>query len=284
MPRCWNEVRCKVSETPSRLTNQRGYFYSPGRVTPPPFPPWKVWEALAVVLLFSVSQPLASLAVSGALSTGLPEGLSMEQVEYELFRIVLPLVIAISHGLGWLGVWWLLSRRHRMGLLRGLRLQDLSRFRTVRVFVAGMSLQVVSVLLAALLPPPEELSNPMLRFIAYGRWAVAVLFVMAVIMAPFLEEALFRGILLPALRRRMSFVPAAVLVTVLFTALHGLQTSGYLPAMAAIALVGYLLAWLREASGSLWPPVIFHMGFNFTALLPVLLLGGRLPEGFPGAM
>ena len=48
-------------------------------------------------------------------------------------------------------------------------------------------------------------------------WAVALLFLMAVIMAPLLEEALFRGVLLPALRRRLRFVPAALLVTVLFS-------------------------------------------------------------------
>lgn len=276
-------MQSKVSDPYARLGNQHGYFYSPRTTAgPPPFPPWRVWEALAVVLLFSLSQPLASLAVSAWLSAGLPEGLTMDQVERELFRIVLPLVIAISHGLGWAGVWWVLVRRHRVGMLRGLRLVELWRFRLVRVFVAGMSLQIVSVLLGTLLPPPEEFSNPMLRFVGYGRWAVAVLFLMAVIMAPFLEEALFRGILLPALRRHLAFVPAAVLVTVLFTGLHAVQTGGYVPAMVAIGIVGYLLAWLREASGSLWPPVIFHMGFNFTALLPVLLLGGRLPEVVPG--
>jgi hypothetical protein len=150
-----------------------------------------------------------------------------------------------------------------------------------RVFLAGMGLQVIGVLLAAVVPPPPELENPMLRFVTHGPWAVALLFVMAVVMAPFLEEVLFRGILLPALRRRMRFPPAALLVTVLFAGLHAVQTGGYLPALAAIGVTGYVLAWLREASGSLWPPVLLHMGFNFTAMLPLLLLGGRLPEGFP---
>lgn len=239
---------------------------------------------MLVVVVFAVSQPLASLGASGLLSMRLPPGLTMAQAEHELFKWVLPLVIVVSHAIGWLCAWWVVSRRHRLAFGRGLALQGLERFRVVRVFLAGMSLQVVSVALGALLPPPERLDNPMLRFVTYGGWAVALLFVMAVIMAPFLEEALFRGVLFPALRRRMGFVPAALLVTALFTGLHAVQTGGYLPALAAIAITGYLLAWLREASGSLWPPVIFHMGFNFTALLPVLLLGGRLPETFPGAL
>ncbi|HKJ00742.1 MAG TPA: CPBP family intramembrane glutamic endopeptidase [bacterium] len=262
---------------------QRGYFYTPPRPgAVRPYPPWRVWEALLVVALFAVSQPLVSLGASALMSYVLPASMSMDEAERQMFKVVLPLVIGVSHALGWLGVYWLLVRRHRMRFLAGLRLQGLRRFRVVRVFVAGMSLQLVSVLLAMFFPPPEGLSNPMLRFVAYGPWAVAALFLMAVIMAPFLEEALFRGVLLPALRRRMGFVPAALLVTALFTALHGVQTGGYLPAMAAIAIVGYLLAWLREASGSLWPSVLFHMGFNFTALLPILLLGHRISESFPG--
>jgi hypothetical protein len=278
-------VSWQVIELGPRPLHQRGYFYSPSRLpSTPPRPPWKVWEALLVVALFAASQPLVSLAASALLSRGFSPALSVRQLEHELFKIVLPLVIGVSHAVGWLAVVWLLVWRHRLPLLAGLRLQGLRRFRVLRVFLAGMSLQLVGVILGFLLPPPEDFSNPMLRFLSYGRWAVVLLFAMAVIMAPFLEEVLFRGILLPALRRRLPFVPAALLVTALFAGLHGVQTGGYLPALAAIAVVGYLLAWLREASGSLWPPVIFHMGFNFTALLPVLLLGQRAGEGFSGVL
>ncbi|NIP72687.1 MAG: CPBP family intramembrane metalloprotease [Gammaproteobacteria bacterium] len=176
----------------------------------------------------------------------------------------------------------LIARRHGMAFVAGLRLGSLRRFRIARIFGAGMALQVVGVLLAALMPPPEELASPMMRFLSFGRWAVLLLFVLAVVLAPLLEESLFRGVLLPALRKHMAFQPAALLVTVLFAALHGVQTGGYVPALVVIALAGYVMAYLREASGALWPPILFHMGFNFTALLPVVLLGERVPEGYPG--
>lgn len=230
-----------------------------------------------MVGLFAASQPLASLIASAALGAGLPPGLNREEAEGELLKYVLPLVILVSHGVGWSALYYLIARRHHLPLGDGLTLHGLRRLRVVRIFGAGMALQVLGVIAALLVPPPEDFDNPVLRFIAYGGWAVALLFLMAVIMAPLLEEALFRGVLLPALRRRLRFVPAALLVTVLFTALHAVQTSGYWPALLVIALVGYLLAYLREASGSLWPPILFHMGFNFTALLPVLLLGDELP-------
>lgn len=274
-----------MTESRPEPHSQRGYFYSPSRRPPAPsIPAWKVWEAVLVVALFAGSQLAVSLAASTVLGMELPPGLSQDEAERQMLRVVLPLVILVSHAVGWLGVYWVLVRRHRTPLLAGLRLQGLRRFRVGRVFLAGMSLQVVGVLTGLMFPPPEDLNNPMLRFIAYGRWAVALLFLMAVIMAPFLEEAMFRGLLYPALRKRMSFVPAALLVTALFAGMHFMQTGGYLPAIVAIALVGYMLAWLREASGSLWPSVIFHMGFNFTALLPVLLLGHRMVDRLPGAL
>ena len=89
-------------EHDSRLVGQRGYFYSPSRLPPArPSPPWKVWEALVVVALFAVSHPVVSLAASWMMSRGLSPGLSVQQMEHELFKIVLPLVIVVSHGVGW---------------------------------------------------------------------------------------------------------------------------------------------------------------------------------------
>jgi len=86
-----------------------------------------------------------------------------------------------------------------------------------------------------------------------------------------LEEVLFRGLLFPAMRRRCRFLTAAMLVTLLFAALHAFQTGTYWPALTGIFLCGWLLAWLRERHGALWPPVAFHIGFNFTAFIPIFL-------------
>ena len=247
-------------------------------------PPWGLWEALLVVMVFALSQPLFSLAGSLALSLLLPAVFHSSGAADEIFKFLLPGVIFSSHVVGWGGMYWLIALRHRQPFFSGLRFGLFSRFRVLRIFGAGMLLQVLGVFMAVWFPPPEDLDNPMLRYISLGGWAVVILFLMAVLLAPFLEEALFRGVLYPALRRRWRFFPAALMVSALFTALHAVQTSGYWPALVLIFICGWVLAYLREASGHLWPPVLFHMGFNFTALLPIILLGGEIPESLPALL
>lgn len=242
-----------------------------------------LWEGLLPVALFSLSQPLVSVVASIWLAQRLPPGLSPREVEDALNRLVLPLLILVSHAVGWAALLWVYRWRRGEGLLRGLRLQNLQRFRVARIFGAGMGLHLVAMVLGVLLPQPETLDNPVLRFASYGRWAVLLLALLAGVMAPFLEESLFRGAMLSSLRRRMGFLPAALLVTVLFTALHAVQTDGYLPPLVAIFLLGFLLAWLREASGSLWPPVLMHMGYNSAVLLLLLVVGSDL-EGVEPAL
>lgn len=253
------------------------------------YPPWRIWEALLVVALFALSQPLISLLASLLLRTWLGGELSGAALERHLIAVVLPMVVVLSHGVGWASLYYLILRRHHARFVPALRLHlhrlpGRPQLRLGRVLAAGMGLQVMGVLLAALVGPPVGLENPILRFIANGRWTVPLLFLMAVVMAPLLEECLFRGVLYPALRRRMGFVPAAVWVTVLFTALHLFQTDGFWVGLLAIAAAGYLMAWLRERNDSLWPSIVFHLGFNLTAVLPLVFLPEHLPPGWPGLL
>ncbi len=244
--------------------------------------PWRVRDALLVVAVFALSQPLISLGIAKLLDPQLPPPPAGLTREAQLLAYLVPGVIVLSHLLGWALVWWLLTRRYALGLIDGLRLHRRGLGRLAGVFLGGMALQVVGAVLASFTPPPPSWESPVLRFLATGAWAAPVLFVLAVLAAPLMEEALFRGLLLPALRRRWSFLVSALVVTALFAGLHTWQTAGYWPAMGVIALCGFALAWLRERTGSLWPPIAFHMGFNFTSMLPVLVLGDRIFEEMEG--
>src|SRR5262249_19965984 len=69
-----------------------------------------------------------------------------------------------------------------------------------------------------------------------------------VLPTPLVEEAFFRGALFGTLRRRLSIAPVVVATAVLFGLVH-IEPQKYLP----IGIVGASLAFLRAASGSLWP-------------------------------
>ena len=120
-------------------------------------------------------------------------------------------------------------------------------------------------------PPTADQDFLFEVFLKGGPWALTFFFTVAVLAAPVMEEVLFRGLLLQALLRRIGFPWAALAVTGLFTALHGFSIGGYWPALVGIFVCGWILAWLRVSRASLWPPIAFHIGFNFAAFVPLLV-------------
>jgi membrane protease YdiL (CAAX protease family)/uncharacterized RDD family membrane protein YckC len=78
-----------------------------------------------------------------------------------------------------------------------------------------------------------------------------------IVAAPISEEIFFRGLMFTGLRRRLSLWPAAAITAILWAALHytGPESIGVVP---QLAVLGLLLAWLYEYTGSLWPPILMH--------------------------
>ena len=98
-------------------------------------------------------------------------------------------------------------------------------------------------------------------------WSRAGFIFFAVGIAPFAEEALFRGILLPALVRRIGAGAGLALTAIGFAALHA--DAGTFMALAVFS-VALSLAYAR--TGTLWVPVGMHMLFNAVNLSLLLAL------------
>jgi len=104
-----------------------------------------------------------------------------------------------------------------------------------------------------------------------GTTSVPTLFVNLLIIAvlPAMgEEMIFRGLLLPILRKWTGNIHLAVWISAfLFSALH-FQFYGFLPRMILGGLLGYLFAWTK----SLWVPVIAHFVNNALALILIFMI------------
>lgn len=77
--------------------------------------------------------------------------------------------------------------------------------------------------------------------------------------APFLEELLFRGLMLNTLKKSMAPSRAIVLSAIIFAFIHG-----NLYQMIFTLPLGILLGWLAHRFDSIWPSVMTHMAFNFS--------------------
>ena len=94
---------------------------------------------------------------------------------------------------------------------------------------------------------------------------VAVLITVGVI-APIAEEMIFRGVLYSWFRSRFN-IPLAIFLN---AGLFGLIHFGYpLPLMALVALMGAVFAWSFERTGSLWVPIVLHIGQNSAVVIAV---------------
>lgn len=91
-----------------------------------------------------------------------------------------------------------------------------------------------------------------------------------VIVVPAVEEVMFRGALLGALRRvGLAPWPAILLCALIFALLHipALVGGAVAPGLAMLFVLGALLGWCAARTGSLAAPIMAHMLFNAANLL-----------------
>jgi len=110
-----------------------------------------------------------------------------------------------------------------------------------------------------------EFENPQIEALSAGQgftWLNFILMLLlAGVIAPVVEEVLFRGLLYRWLRFRLPLLMAVLLSAVIFAAAHVI-----LPLMPVLFVVGVLLALAYEFSGSLWLPILLHAMQNSLAV------------------
>ncbi|NQT86898.1 CPBP family intramembrane metalloprotease [bacterium] len=89
-----------------------------------------------------------------------------------------------------------------------------------------------------------------------------------VVIAAFTEEVLYRGMLYGTLRRYLGPMKSIVISAALFAAMHQMA-SGFL----ALFLIGFLMAYLYERTGSLVAPMVAHAANNLLTF--AIVLGAR---------
>ena len=112
-----------------------------------------------------------------------------------------------------------------------------------------------------LIPIFEEMSSPW-WFLATG-----------IVVAPFVEELVFRGFIFEGLKQRYSWQKAALISSGLFALLHS-QPLAILP----LFILGFIFAYLYHRSKSIWPGILLHVSSNALALGAAYLLAKMGPE------
>ncbi len=165
---------------------------------------------------------------------------------------------------GWVGGMWLVSRRKGRGSLTadfGLAVH----LRDAWVIAAGVALEVgLSILIYPLVHLADARQDVVNELRDSRGVQLALIALVAGVVAPVCEELLFRGLLLRALRRRVTPVAAVAISSLIFALAHPfldptVGTIAVVPALFAMGAVSGVLALRRgNLSMSIW----LHVGFN----------------------
>jgi membrane protease YdiL (CAAX protease family) len=85
--------------------------------------------------------------------------------------------------------------------------------------------------------------------------------------APVVEEIFFRGILYPTMRMRWGIIPAVIVSSLIFSAMHF-----HLPTFLPLFVLAVILSLTFEYTGSLAACIIAHSLFNSLSIIAIWLL------------
>jgi membrane protease YdiL (CAAX protease family) len=100
-----------------------------------------------------------------------------------------------------------------------------------------------------------------------------LLLLLAVFIAPPVEEYVFRGGIFAALASRVSPLWAGVITTLLFMAVHAPEKMYYPPGFIDVGLMAAAAAWMRVRFGSIRPGILLHIAYNGGLMLAAGLAG-----------
>ena len=89
---------------------------------------------------------------------------------------------------------------------------------------------------------------------------IAIFFLVIVVMAPIVEELVFRGVLFNLLNKNLKTLPAMILSSLFFGVLH---SKTFIPT----AIIGFLICFIYQKTGNIKYSIMAHMFNNLIAFV-----------------
>lgn len=142
--------------------------------------------------------------------------------------------------------------------------------------VAYLCLCAVGVLLSMFVQFASSFSQPQGKLPIEGffqdRGSALLLMLLSVLLAPVLEETVFRGLIYPVIARSFGVAVSIVLTGTLFGLLHSAQLWGGWLQIGLLVVVGIVFTYVRAVTGTVLASYLLHLSYN--SFLFVLFLAG----------
>ena len=146
-----------------------------------------------------------------------------------------------------------------------------SRFQILSSALVGISLSGIYLFVAfRVFPPKLQYSwSPFGDAVVNGGWPRHGWALLALVVAPVVEEFLFRGIVFAGLARSWPVPFASLVTTILFVLGHGFSLHPYWPAILAITAFAVAALRARIVTKSLAPCISMHAAYNLGMVVAV---------------
>jgi membrane protease YdiL (CAAX protease family) len=126
-------------------------------------------------------------------------------------------------------------------------------------FVGGIVLAICVGIASSRLKVPKDLP---IEELFKNRTGAFLLMGMAVLLAPLVEETVFRGYLYPLFAKSLGVAPAVVITGVLFGFMHAPQLGWTLGLVTMLISVGIIFTLARARAGTVLASFLLHLGYN----------------------
>lgn len=126
-------------------------------------------------------------------------------------------------------------------------------------FVGGIVLAIAVAIASSRMKTPDNLP---IEELFKNRTGAFLLMGMAVLLAPLVEETVFRGYLYPLFAKSLGVAPAVVITGVLFGFMHAPQLGWTLGLVTMLITVGIIFTLARARTGTVLASFLLHLGYN----------------------
>lgn len=235
------------------------------RLPPDVFTPWSGWALLvfaivAFVILILLTNVMAFAAVfwfkvklSNVRSFATTSATFLS-IRTAIWYVLLIAYLYATISLGRDRPFW-----HTIGW-RGFQRRGVPRIAGYAMLaVGGMVLAVLIQLGSLAFPTKAQLP---IEALFHHRNGIIWLMVVGILLAPAVEETIFRGYLYPVLARSLGVEGGVLLTGLLFGMMHAPQLWGGWGQIGLLVLVGVVLTYARARTGSVVASWLLHVGYN----------------------
>jgi uncharacterized protein len=226
----------------------------------PPRTPWTFRDLLLFILFAFIALmvlSVASFAVFAALGPIFGWKTSAISISQ---NVVLALVAQfVFYVFIFVYIYVLVVHRYHLNFWRGIRWGPIGS-RQVAHYIAGGVLMTLAVQLAPTVLPDK--SNFPLEHLFNSPASAYATAIFAVVIAPFMEELIFRGFIFSVFELHVGLSFAIVGTAILFAGMHSFEYKGAWNHLLLIFMVGLILSLARGLTHKLAPSVVLHTTYN----------------------